>query len=211
MDRFALFNTPVLVHDIEGMEDVNRDLSRLLLAEAESSPGFQRSNVGGWHSVPNLSQRREACYQSLMQQVVRHVRITFDEVAAAAGKTSEINYRYQIHGWAMVMNDGDYTIVHDHAEAHWSLAYYADAGDSDYDKYPMSGHIAFIDPRRGAASIPGIDLFPTSFAIKARTSSMVIFPGWLQHYVHAYRGTRPRICISCNVKMDPAMPPGGRR
>jgi len=213
MDRFALFNTPVIVHVLEGMEDVNRELAERLIAESRETPGFQRSNVGGWHSVPNLSQRREPCYRALMEQVVRHVRITFDEVASANGQTTDIQYRYAIHGWAMVMNDGDYTILHDHAEAHWSLAYYVDAGDSDHDAHPMSGHIAFVDPRRSGASIPGVDLFPSTFAVKPHTSRMVIFPGWLQHYVHPYRGTRPRVCISCNIKMEMAMPmqmpPGG--
>jgi hypothetical protein len=28
---------------------------------------------------------------------------------------------------------------------------------------------------------------------------MVVFPGWLQHFVEPYRGTKPRVSISCNV------------
>jgi len=210
MDRFALFSTPVIVHHLQGMDDVNRELTERLIVESEHDAGFQRSNVGGWHSVPNLSQRPEPCYRALMEQVVRHVRITFQEVAAAVGAApSPLDYRYAVHGWAMVMRDGDYTILHDHAESHWSLAYYADAGDADFDRYPMSGHLSFVDPGRGARAIPGVDLFPSTFSVKPHTSAMVIFPGWLQHYVHAYRGTRPRVCISCNIKLEPVMPGGG--
>jgi hypothetical protein len=32
---------------------------------------------------------------------------------------------------------------------------------------------------------------------------LVVFPGWLQHYVHPYRGTRPRVAIACNLTMSP--------
>lgn len=188
------------------MDEINRQLVDELVAESRATTGFKRSNVGGWHSVPDLSQRREPCYRALMQQVVAHVGSTFKQVAAVAGITPELRYRYAIHGWAMVMGAGDYTILHDHAEAHWSLVYYADAGDSDYHEHPMSGHIAFVDPRRGGHTIPGADIFPSTFAVKAQTGHMIVFPGWLQHYVHPYRGTRPRVCISCNVKMDPVGP-----
>jgi len=32
---------------------------------------------------------------------------------------------------------------------------------------------------------------------------LVVFPGYLQHYVHAYRGTRPRVAIACNLTLSP--------
>jgi hypothetical protein len=30
----------------------------------------------------------------------------------------------------------------------------------------------------------------------------VVFPGWLQHFVQPYRGGRPRVSISCNVRLE---------
>lgn len=206
VDRFALFQTPVVVYRVPDMSEIDPELRDRLVAESRASPGFQRSNVGGWHSVPDLSQRREDCYRALMERVVRYVGTTFKEVAAMARVAPEARYRYAIHGWAMVMGAGDYTILHDHAEAHWSVVYYADAGDSDHDAHPMSGQISFVDPRRGGHAIPGADIFPSTFSVKPQTGNMIVFPGWLQHYVHPYRGARPRVCVSCNVKMDPVGP-----
>lgn len=202
MDRIALFTTPVLVFQLDGMESTNRQLAERLVAESESKPGLVRSNVGGWHSVPDLSQRRDDCYRQLMEQIVRHVRITFNEVASAAGIEPTQRFRFGVHGWAMVMRDGDYTILHDHAESHWSVAYYADAGDADPERHPSSGVLAFVDPRRSGSTIAGVDLFPSTFTIRPHTGMLVIFPGWLQHYVHPYRGQRPRVCVSCNVQME---------
>lgn len=190
------------------MDDINRELAERLVAESRTTPGFLRSNVGGWHSTPDLSQRKDDCYRALMDQIVRHTRITFNEVAAAAGlDPGNMQFRFAVHGWAMVMRDGDYTILHDHAESHWSTAYYVDAGDSDADAHPASGLLAFVDPRRSGSSIAGVDLFPSTFTIRPQTGMLVVFPGWLQHYVHPYRGTRPRITVSCNLLMERLGPP----
>lgn len=211
MDSFALFATPLHVFDLPNMEATNRELASRLLAEAEKSPGMDRSNVGGWHSVPDLSRRPEACYRTLMQAVIDRVRQVYDIAAAAAGIPPGMQFRYALQSWAMVMMDGDYTTLHDHADAHWSVAYYVDAGDADVEGHPDSGRLAFIDPRRAGRAFGGVDLYPSTFTVRPRTSSLVIFPGYLQHYVHAYRGQRPRICISCNVVMEPAGPPPQQR
>ena len=31
----------------------------------------------------------------------------------------------------------------------------------------------------------------------------LVFPGWLKHFVHPYRGSRPRVSIAFNVKIEP--------
>jgi hypothetical protein len=143
-----------------------------------------------------------------MDILVRHVRIAFDEVARSAGQPTEtLRFRFAMHGWAMVMRAGHYTILHDHADAHWSLVYYVDAGDADPEE-ATSGLLAFVDPRRSGLVIPGVDLLPSTFTVRPRTGSIVVFPGYLQHYVHAYRGVRPRVSVSCNVRME-LVGPGG--
>ena len=88
-------------------------------------------------------------------------------------------------------------IAHDHGEAHWSTSYYVDAGDADLEHTPESGALAVLDPRRGGRPIPGLESGAT-FTIRPRTGVLVVFPGWLQHYVHPYRGTRPASLIACN-------------
>jgi hypothetical protein len=51
--------------------------------------------------------------------------------------------------------------------------------------------------------MPGLELLGTTFTVPARSGRLVVFPGWLQHYVHSYRGQRPRVSISCNLVFEP--------
>ena len=198
-DVFSLFPTPVVVFDLPAMDLVNRALATELLVEEQAVPSWKRANVGGWHSEPTLSQRPGAPYRTLMRAIVEHVGSVIQGLAAAVEIESIPTYRYGVTSWAMIMRDGNYVTPHDHGESHWSIAYYVDAGD---ELPPPSGRLAFIDPRRSGRMIPEVDLLPTVFDIAPRTSSLVVFPGWLQHHVHAYRGQRPRICISANVTLD---------
>jgi uncharacterized protein (TIGR02466 family) len=134
-----------------------------------------------------------------MRAIVEHVGGVIQGLATAVEIDSVPTYRYAVTSWAMIMRDGNYVTPHDHGESHWSIAYYVDAGD---ELPPPSGRLAFLDPRRSGRMIPDVDLLPTVFDIAPKTSSLVVFPGWLQHHVHAYRGQRPRICISANVALD---------
>jgi len=207
-----LFATPVAVFELPDMEEVNRELTERLLIEETQVPSWKRANVGGWHSVPDLSRRPEPCYRTLMRAVVDQVAHMVGGLAAQAAEEIEAQggavpppprFRYGLTSWAMILRDGNYVIPHDHGDSHWSVAYYVDAGD---ETPAPSGHLVFLDPRRSGRTIPELDLFPTTFELPARTGALVVFPGWLQHYVHAYRGKRPRICVSCNVTMDPVAP-----
>jgi putative 2-oxoglutarate-Fe(II)-dependent oxygenase superfamily protein len=211
MDRFALFPTPLFVLPLPELAEVNSELTARLLAERQASPGLQRSNVGGWHSRPDLSQRPDACYRTLLQRIVGCVDGVVAELAAASGAlppgAPPPRFRYGIHGWAMILGPADYVVLHDHGEAHWSTVYYVDAGDDTGDA--TAGRLAFVAPGRGGRPVPGLELFPTTFTIRPRTGSLVVFPGWLQHYVHPYRGSRPRISISCNLVLDAGAPPAG--
>lgn len=204
MDRFSLFSTPLYVYDVPQMEAINHELTQRLRAESEASSGIQRSNKGGWHSAPDLGHRSEACYRAVMQMIIDHVAGTIHDLATAMRLPPPPPWRYSAHAWAMVMRDGDYTIIHDHATAHWSVSYYVDAGDADEEMHPDSGLFAVLDPRRYTRPIPGLDDFNiTNFTVRPKSGRLVIFPGWLQHYVHPYRGTRPRIAIACNVSVAP--------
>lgn len=202
---FSLFATPVFVFPPEDDAALRAELRERLLAEREASPGVLVSNRGGWHSRPDLAQRSEPCYQRLIALVLERVRAAFAEAARAAGAGADRRFRYAVHGWAMILCDGGYVVAHDHADAHWSIAYYVDAGDADLEADPDSGALAFLSPVGGAASVGGVSLYPSTFTVRPRDGVLVVFPGWLQHYVHPYRGTRPRICVSCNVRMELAL------
>jgi uncharacterized protein (TIGR02466 family) len=199
-----LFSTPVVMFDLPAMDDINREVAAQLLAEEQAVPSWKRANVGGWHSVPDLGRRPEPWFRALMRAIVDQVSHNVAALAADAGVVQLPAFRYGVTAWAMVMRAGDYVMPHDHGDSHWSVAYYVDAGD---ELAAPSGRLAFLDPRRSGRTIPDVTLFPTTFDIAPRSSALVIFPGWLQHHVHAYRGQRPRICVSANLTMEAAAPP----
>jgi hypothetical protein len=183
------------------MHEVNRDVAARLVAESISVPSISRSNVGGWHSQTDLALRPDASFRALIQYIVARVRETTDGLAKESGQGLP-SMRMGVHAWAMVMRNGDYTIPHDHATAHWSTVYYPDAGNADEAAHPDSGLLALVDPRHGGLPIPGLDLLGKTFTARPSTGRLLVFPGWLLHYVNAYRGTRPRVAVSCNVTFE---------
>lgn len=205
MPDLPLFATPLSMYESAGMEQVNREVTSRLIAESESVPSIHRSNVGGWHSRPDLALRQEAPFRTVVQHIVSKIRETVENLARQNGQQLP-PMRMGASAWAMVMRSGDYTIPHDHADSHWSSVYYTDAGDADESAHPDSGLLAFVDPRHGGRPMPGLDLTGSTFTAKPGDGRLYVFPGWLYHYVHAYRGTRPRVCISCNVNFELATP-----
>jgi uncharacterized protein (TIGR02466 family) len=192
------------MYDLPDMEDINRDVTARLVAESASLPSVHRSNVGGWHSQ-NLAGRPEACFRNLLQCIVTRVRETVEGLAQEKGQGLPA-MRIGIHAWAMVMRNGNYTIPHDHSEVHWATVYYADAGDGDEGADPASGLLALVDPRHGGRPMPGLDLLGATFTSRPQTGRLLVFPGWLLHYVNVYRGQRPRVAVSCNVTFELAPP-----
>lgn len=198
MPHLPLFATPVSMYDLPDMGALDKEITEHLVAESERLPSDTRSNVGSWHSPTNLHARPEPCFRTLMDRIVAKVRETSDMLASEIGqRLPPVHYR--THAWAMVMRHGDYTLPHDHSEVHWATVYYPDAGDADEKAHPESGLLGLVDPRHGGRPIPGLDLVGRTFYARPANSRLFVFPGWLLHYVNAYRGTRPRVAISCNV------------
>lgn len=197
MTRLDLFATPVFLLDMPALEPLNAELSARLLEEEQHSPGIQRSNLGGWHSTTDLATRPDACFQALSAAIVESVRNVAPLVATPVPPPPP---RFSMmQAWAMIMRNGDYTIVHDHGEAAWSTVYYVDAGDTENE--PSAG-LVFTDSRARVKPLPQFGLFETSFTIQPRAGMLVVFPGFLRHQVTTYQGTRPRISIAANVRME---------
>jgi uncharacterized protein (TIGR02466 family) len=204
MPQVPLFSTPLSMYDLPGMEEVNRNLTARLVAESKSVPSVHRSNVGGWHSRPDLALRPEPCFRTLTENLLKRVRETVESLAQET-KQPLPPMRIGAYAWAMVMRHGDYTMPHDHAEAHWASVYYPDAGDADETVDPHSGLLALVNPRHGGRQMP-VELFGTIYTARPKTGRLLIFPGWLLHYVNAYHGQRPRVAISANVTFELAPP-----
>ena len=130
MPLASLFPTPIAMYEHPELESMNREITAILVAESESIPSLSHSNVGGWHSKYDLQSRPEACFRNLAKLIVDHAMETTAVIAKGLGKSLP-KLSAKTHMWAMVMRDGNYTIPHTHADAHWASVYYADAGDTD--------------------------------------------------------------------------------
>jgi uncharacterized protein (TIGR02466 family) len=201
MQLASLFATPISMFENTDIALLGQEIAAILVAESLSTPTLSKSNVGGWHSKYELQTRPEACFQKLSEHIVNCARQTTEKIAKDTGRHVP-PFTAKAEMWAMVMRDGDYTVPHTHADAQWASVFYADAGDSDAKAHPDSGNITFLDPRAGYMPITGLDIAAGEFVVKAKTGQLLIFPGWLMHYVHVYRGKRPRVSISCNVRFQ---------
>lgn len=205
MQRLELFSTPVLVHPRIVDTTLAQRLAAAFIAQSQSEPGVQRSNMGGWHSTPDLSTRNDPDTRALMGAIWEGVRTSVDALGVSRGAGLGRSYRFGIQAWAMVMRAGNYTVPHHHAASPLSGVIYLDAGDLATETHPKSGRLTFIDPRNGIAPTEGLDLFPSLFEVRPRTGTMAVFPGFVQHFVHAYQGERPRVSVSFNVRLEPML------
>ncbi len=196
-NRFA-FNTPIFVFDASPFAGRNDEIKAHLMAEKEQSPGIVQSNAGGWHSKPVLSSR--PLFRGMISLMIEQVNWVVEQRARELNRECP-RFRYNVQSWGMVLGPSDYVVPHNHGDAHWSAVYYVDDGAPG--PAPHSGALEFVDTGRPPRPVPGLDLFPSTFMIQPITSMLVVFPGWLTHYVHPHRGLRPRISLSFNFVMEP--------
>lgn len=196
------FATPILRKHWPQAESHNAELAKLIRQKRSESAGVVLSNRGGWQSHDDLPRWEHPAVAALMQWIyasVLQIHHTYyrDEFAQfvdqMAGKLS-----LQLSAWANINGKGHSNASHNHPGAFWSGAYYVEAP-------PGSAHIAFADPRpninmvRGGA--PMLDLFePLPDTIEPQAGMIVIFPGWLQHYVMPQEVDEERISLSFNAK-----------
>lgn len=202
MDQLWLFDLPVFTFRPDDIEGLNGDLRQIILTEREHTQGIVRSNRGGWHAVPDLAHRSEPAIVQLMRMIVDHVAYC-TEILAAERDLSLPPHRWGVQGWAAVLERGGHMLPHDHAGADWSAIWYVDAGDADPQS--DSGLLTFMNTRPAVGRVAQL-LFPGNHTIRPASGLLVIFPAATMHYVQPYQGTRPRICVSCNLTIDLAPP-----
>jgi uncharacterized protein (TIGR02466 family) len=194
----AAFPTPLLVKRY-GDDALNRRIVDHVASREAREASLGMSNVGGWHSPPDLLDADDPAIVELRARVAKCLQsmlanTSFSDVAA--------DRRMRITAWANVARDGAYNAVHNHTPAVYSGVYYASIGDPPPEG-SRDGLIEFVDPRPGphGGALPTHALH-APLVIDPEPGMLVIFPGWLLHYVHPYRGATPRISIAFNLWLD---------
>lgn len=130
---------------VDDSREFHEALSRAILLREAESQGIQVSNIGGWHSAPDLHTWEDPAVPDLFE------RIQADASAVGAGGL-------RLQAWANVMRAGAYLNAHRHGEAVWSGIYYVDdAGSRGGEiKFARRQEACIIVPRTGLMLIfPG--------------------------------------------------------
>lgn len=205
----SAFPTYVGIKTYKNVEELNSKLRTAIYRQrGEDHEGMYRSNTAGtWHS--DLKLLDWIGEPKLADMFADNFRAYTRSLGTKDG--SEIGLKLQ--AWAMLYKDGGYATVHNHPNCHFSGVYYIDNASDGDDRVMVTGakyhpgDIEFVDSRAtGGYQFPGINFLP-AFRVTPRAGQMLIFPSWLQHFVHPVIGDKDRMCIACNATIVKHTPP----
>jgi uncharacterized protein (TIGR02466 family) len=115
---------------------------------------------------------------------------------------------WTLQGWPNINRRGDYHSLHNHPHCYLSGTYYIDVPIQTSENYHRNdiapGSISFFDPRPQAnmTAIKGDNQVETEYALLPISGTLLLWPSWLQHFVHPNFSDQPRISMSFNVLMQ---------
>lgn len=123
-----------------------------------------------------------------------------------------VAYRVEgaVQGWPNINRFGDYHDQHNHPGAYLSGTYYAQVPEAleKLDSRPdlRPGHITFYDPRYCAnmTAIAGDPYMEGEYTVRPQPGLMLMWPAFLNHFVHPNLSKTPRISISFNIVLRPS-------
>jgi uncharacterized protein (TIGR02466 family) len=190
------FGTLLLQRQLDAMLPHNAALADYALRLRAAEPGVTRSNAGGWHSEGNIFAREEPLIGMLaqhLQAALQHVSVVAEQVTAP-----RVKFEATLSGWLNVNSAGDYNNPHYHPGTTWSGVYYIRTGPAVPDR-PMSGRIEFIDPRTRCEVGPANALAHVgAIWIAPSDGLLLMFPSYLEHFVHPYFGPGERVTLAFN-------------
>lgn len=134
-----------------------------------------------------------------------HVNETTIEYLRWAGLDYPVNW--VIQGWPSVNRFGDYHDYHNHPRSYLSGTYYVKI-PSKIEKLRTRpdlrpGCITFYDPRYAvnAWAIRGDPYIEAEFTVTPKPGLLMLWPSFINHFVHPNLSKQPRISISFNINL----------
>jgi uncharacterized protein (TIGR02466 family) len=203
----SLFETMVVVDDLPGAQAVNAALKAAILAQRARSPGVAISNIGGWQSTHDLQNWGGEAAAALLKHLVGLA----DSHSVDIRSPGAPRHRWVPEIWANVSPPSASNQIHTHPGAYWSAVYYVDDG-ADAGGAEAGGDLVLVDPRMPMTMMtmpnlrlrkPGGAPYEPQIALRPKNGRIIMFPGWLNHGVMPYRGTRERISVAVNLMAVP--------
>ena len=212
----TLFPVPLAIHYFgEQHSQLNSNLVKDILTEMEVDlEGTDRSNIGGWHSSFGM----EGKYDSFLS-LSKIIEDYGNQFCNSHGFYDGLKFNNM---WANVSGPGDMNSLHHHGTDPLTGVYYpieSVSGDGneilnfDYesDRIPLGinnydsqrkepgGALVLQDPAYGKKITLVNKNNPdncSSYHVYPKASLLILFPGYLQHYVTPFKENKKRLSIS---------------
>lgn len=191
-----IFPTNIITYTWPDVKALNNELKKMIFEQAEKTPSIKYSNVGGYHSPIDLLMWNYPCIKPFISMIQSMSQIMARNDGLKDGKSVDLS----LSVWSNIMENGHYHAPHRHPNNFWSGVYYIDDGDPD-ETVELNGYFEMIDPRTGEGMITSELLNLPRYQVKPKPSLMIMFPSWLEHYVHPYIGNSKRVTIAFNVRI----------
>lgn len=201
-DMVLAFSSPLLMRELPEGDQMNQVFGSMLKSERMDNPAPSTSSIEGWQSNTDLAVRDLPEIAILRDHIISAV-VQLTE--ADLGQQIEAGAcRLMVNAWGNIMDDGHMTDIHNHAsKSDWSGVYYVDAEAGNPDVH-MNGFLFLVDPR-AIQVISGKGKYRQPHrhvVVKPINGSLIVFPGWMNHYVRTYRGETERISIAFNARIE---------
>ncbi|MCF6274938.1 MAG: 2OG-Fe(II) oxygenase family protein [Robiginitomaculum sp.] len=200
-----LFSTPMLTTFVDGAEQLNEALKRLIYAKEKQSTGVRYSNYGGWQSLDDMMIWAPNESAQLLQTAIANITPYTTDIHPAGKR----DFEFDANMWANINRKGDANNAHTHPGCLWSCVYYVDDGNDGATD--TGGELTLEDPRfpMNTMYIPSLVLRgpdgepqKPQHKIKPQSGMMVLFPSWLRHSVRPYLGNKDRISVAFNLMVN---------
>jgi len=193
----SLWPTILLQRMLPGHEEANRELFRVV----EELDARRADLTTDYRSESFL-----AVGDPAVDWLARCINITVRDYFRHLGM--EYDIRWRVHAWANVNRFGDYHDLHNHPRAYLSGTYYVrmPAGHENVAtrKDVRPGRITLYDPRGAVnmTAIKGDPYIESEYTIDPRPGMILLWPAFVNHFVHPNLSKEPRVSVSYNVMLE---------
>lgn len=192
----TLWPTTLLTRMLPGHEPANRVLTKYIEAMDENATDLTTDYLDDnllAHDHPAVKWLKK-CINRSAYDYLRHHGVDYP-------------VHWALQGWANVNRLGDYHGLHNHPHAYLSGTYYISVPKQEkklgerQDLTP--GAISFYDPRPQANinAIAGDGQINAEHLVQPKAGMIMLWPAWLQHFVHPNHSDSPRVSISFNATL----------
>ena len=176
--------------------------------EKNDPKGNKQLSDKDYHGNHNLYQSHYNLHNEnniALHKVLKFIALSILETAKSANflklkqlenQKPELNVKL-IETWFIRYNQGGMIYPHNHGNYSWSCVYYVQASK---EAKTLNGSTYFIKPFQGQRPTDfGSNYMETEqMTINAEEGKLLVFPGYLYHGSHPFKGEKDRIIISTN-------------